>query len=284
MKYTLYIILFASMFSCSSDDNQETETPNTLIIKHIIDVRENNERNFYFDLNGRLVSITDTNALPEYNYILSEFEYSNDNKLNSSYHTYGTEEAFINLTYTDESISNYHYITFGYSTDSNVVINNNILNYNDQMDSDIEEDDLNIQWTFSSDNLKYLTQKKVTLINNANSVWNLTDYTYDSNFNIIESHTSINYGTEADYSNTYTYDDKKNPIAESMDGYNLALYFMDDHNTIDMSPNNVLSKTDNQGNTLTYNYVYNDDDYPMSVTITNVATGEVINTLTYTYY
>ena len=81
MKYTFYIILFASMFSCSSDDSQETEPSNTLIIKHITDIRENNERNFYFDLNGRLVSITDTNALPEYNYILSEFEYSNDNKL-----------------------------------------------------------------------------------------------------------------------------------------------------------------------------------------------------------
>ena len=284
MKYFFYIILFISMFSCSSDDNQETETPNTLIIKHIIDVRENNERNFYFDLNGRLVSITDTNALPEYNYILSEFEYSNDNKLNSSYHTYGTEEAFFDLTYTSDNISNYQYITLGFGTDSNVAINNNTVNYNDLMESGIEEDDLNIQWTFSSDNLKYLTQKKVTLINNANSVQNLTDYEYDSNFNIIGSHTSISYGIEVDYSNTYTYDDKKNPIAESMDGYNLALYFMDDHNTVDMSPNNVLSKTDNQGNTLAYNYVYNDDDYPMSVTITNVATGEVINTLTYTYY
>ena len=272
------------MISCSSDDNQETESPNTLIIKHITDVSENNERNFYFDLNGRLVSITDTNALPEYNYILSEFEYSNDNKLNSSYHTYGTEEAFINLTYTDESISNYHYTTFGYSTDSDVIINNNTLNYNDQMDSDIEEDDLNIQWTFSSDQLKYVTQKKTILINNANSVWNLTAYTYDSNFNIIESQTSINYGIEADYSNTYTYDDKKNPIAESMDDYKSALYFMDDHNTVDMSPNNVLTKTDNQGNSLVYNYVYNDDNYPISATITNVTTGNVVNTLTYTYY
>ncbi|WP_417860118.1 hypothetical protein [Winogradskyella sediminis] len=284
MKYFFYIIFFISMFSCSSDDNQETETPNTLIIKHITDVRENNERNFYFDLNGRLVSITDTNALPEYNYILSEFEYSNENKLNSSYHTYGTEEAFINLTYTDNNITNYKYVTLGYSTDSNVVINNNTLNYIDLMDSDIEEDDLNIQWTFSSDQLKYLAQKKSTLINNANSVQNLTDYEYDNNFNIVGSHTTISYGIEVDYSNTYTYDDKKNPIAESMDGYNLALYFMDDHNTVAMSPNNVLSKTDNQGNTLAYNYVYNDDDYPMSVTITNVATGEVINTLTYTYY
>ncbi|REG90093.1 hypothetical protein [Winogradskyella sediminis] len=284
MKYFFYIIFFISMFSCSSDDNQETETPNTLIIKHITDVRENNERNFYFDLNGRLVSITDTNALPEYNYILSEFEYSNDNKLNSSYHTYGTEEAFINLTYTDNNITNYKYVTLGYSIDSNVVINNNTLNYIDLMDSDIEEDDLNIQWTFSSDQLKYLAQKKSTLINNANSVQNLTDYEYDNNFNIVGSHTTISYGIEVDYSNTYTYDDKKNPIAESMDGYNLALYFMDDHNTVAMSPNNVLSKTDNQGNTLAYNYVYNDDDYPMSVTITNVATGEVINTLTYTYY
>ena len=69
-----------------------------------------------------------------------------------------------------------------------------------------------------------------------------------------------------------------------MDDYKSALYFMDDHNTVDMSPNNVLTKTDNQGNSLAYNYVYNDDNYPISATITNVTTGNVVNTLTYTYY
>ncbi|MBF8148382.1 hypothetical protein ITJ86_00650 [Winogradskyella sp. F6397] len=286
MKYTFYIVLFAVLFSCNSDDIQdsENETPNTLIIKHIKDIGDNNERNFYFDINGRLDSITDTSALSAYNYILSKFEYSNDDKLISSYHTYGTEESFADLTYTGTDISNYHYVTFGYQTDANIIIDNNTINYNDLLESGIEEDDLNIQWTFSLDNLKYLIQKKSTLINNDNSVWNITDYEYDANFNMIESHTTINFGSQADYSTTFTYDDKKNPIAETMDNYKLALYFMDDYNIVDMSPNNVLSKTDAQGVTDVYTYIYNNDNYPVSATITNTVTGEVTNTITYSYY
>lgn len=284
MKYIPYLLLALFLFSCTSNDDQETEETNTLIIKQIIDVGDNYERNFYFDSNGRLDSITDTNALPEYNYILSKFEYSNDNKLISSYHTAGTEEIFANLTYDNSNISNYSSVTLGSNTNSPITISDEIVNYPKNGGFATEGEDFDVKLTFNSTNLDYLIQRKIALDNASNSTWQLTDYEYDNNFNLISNHTTINNGSPATFLSTLLYDNKKNPVAESMNNYRLPLYFMDDYNLVDMSTNNVVSKTNSQNITSTYNYTYNSDDYPISATITNTATNEVTNTLSYTYY
>ncbi|WP_299106388.1 hypothetical protein [uncultured Winogradskyella sp.] len=284
MKYLPHLLLALFIFSCNPNDNQETEQTNTLIIKEIIDIGENYERHFYFDSNGKLDSITDTNAIPEYNNILSKFEYSNDNTLISAYHTAGTEEVFSNLSYVNSNISNYDYITLGSSTDTPVNISEAFVNYTIDGSFATESEDINVELTFISNNLEYLSQRKRTLDNTSNSTWYLVDYEYDNNFNIISSHTTVNYGSQADYYSTRVYDEKTNPIAESMTNYRLALYFLDDNNLVDMSTNNVISKTNSQNVTSIYNYTYNNDNYPMSATITNTTTNEVTNTLSYIYY
>jgi hypothetical protein len=286
MKKALYILLVLIVFSCSSDENTQMiqEPTNTLIIKRINDVSGSNERVLFFDTNGRLDSITDTEALPEYNNLLSKYEYSNDDKLTNSYHTFGTEENFSTVTYSNDIINNFYYSTFGYGTNSPVIITNNTLTYLDEQEQSFDQDDLNIEFTFSSDALQYLTQRKSLLISDSNSTWNLTDFEYDSNFNLIQTSSTIRFGSPIDLNQTFTYDDKKNPIAESMSSYNLALYFLDTFYILNVSPNNIISKTNIQNITFSYEYSYNSDDYPTSITITNTSTNEVTNTLTYTYY
>ncbi|WP_323788298.1 hypothetical protein [Psychroserpens sp.] len=286
MKNIIYLVLALFIFSCNSDNSQEPEevTTNTLIIKQINDVRENYERNYFFDPNGRLDSITDTEVFPSFNYILAKFEYSSDNKLIGTYSTGGSEDQISTLTYNNNIIANYSYVTIGLGTNSPVSINENSLRYYDDGETSWDLDDQEIELKFNSNSLQYITQRRQIAFNYMpNSDFKVTNYEYDTNFNLIGIHQTQNNGNPSDLMETSDYDDKKNPIAESMNNYRLALTIIRT-NSFEMSPNNVLSRTNFQGTTHVYEYIYNDDDYPISIIKTNSNTNEVTNTLTYTYY
>ncbi|WP_456437399.1 hypothetical protein [Psychroserpens sp.] len=286
MKNIIYLALALVIFSCSTDNSQEPEeeSTNTLIIKQIKDVRDNYERNYFFDTSGRLDSITDTEVFPEYDYILEKYEYSSDNKLIGYYNTAGSEEGFSVITYTNNNITNYSYGTLGFGTDSPVNITENTLSYYDYSQTNWDVDDEEIELTFNSNSLQFITQRKHIAFNYMpNSDFNVTDFEYDNNFNLIEKHQTLEYGNPSDLTETAVYDDKKNPIAESMYDYKLALNIIRPY-PYEMNTNNVLSRTNFQGTTYVYEYIYNDDDYPVSAIKTNSNTNEVTNTITYTYY
>ena len=267
----------------NQENEEEEETPptlNTLIIKEI----NNGDLDFFFDTYGKIERVDDQNAFSPGN-IRFEFEYAPDNLLTTQTYFFFSELARTVFAYNGNNPSDIDFQPFGNSFSAPINIDNNTVSYSETTYMK------NVEFTFASNNLKKLIHFEITDVSTPTPIVDTSvDYSYDTNGNLIQVTAHVINENPVNSTFTFTYDDKRNAVAESMNTNTLPYLLFESHNSyhtyiiqrlIELSPNNILSNSKDQHD---FSYEYNSDEYPISGTKTNATDNTFVNNLTFTYY
>lgn len=277
LKHITIFIFSLTMFNCSNDDTEDIPTPqseNIRLAEFSIGVSEYsityNEDNF--------ISLFDSST--ESNYPRAVI-YNAENQViqfDRYSYTYNTQGRISRITEPDNSSYVNQQTSIVYNNDGLVAIQN--LRFTGATSGTT---------TFITRTFEYNSSNQLISITEDNRSYVTRElFTYDSRGNIVQlirqtSSDGINFSDTR--TTNYIYDNKKNPGIDVLNSLtsasNFSYYYLYNIHTLDLgnyaffrlvyySTNNIISShstySTGQSNR-TYNYVYNDEDYPTAVEI-----------------
>lgn len=286
----LSMLLSISLFNCSKDDTNDDSEPQTQNLRPIGYSINASEYSVSYNENGEVTNYSNSPSNP------GVVIYNSDNKViqcgRYSY-TYNAQGRISGITEADGSTFVNQESTLVYNNEG--LIATQTIRFSNASSGDSEF--ISRTYAYNSNNqLIYITE------HNASSTLHTRDFlTYDSNENMVQRKTQrssdgINFTD--DQTLNYTYDNKKNPgyeILNNIEGTsNFSIIYLSKLTTTTFSnyaffrlayysKNNVMSTQQiySTGSTnKTYDYNYNDEDYPVSVEI-NRTNSDGSNTTSY---
>ena len=286
-KTVLFIFISCIISACTTDDNQpsDEEQANILVVKNIH--KETTVDGYFsdyiFNSSGRLDSIERVNP---FNTSPTEYAYNTNNQLDTEHIVFGTETLTSQLNYTGNSYSSISQIGLAVNFQSDFVINNNSLTYSIPNYEFTAEAEVII--TFDNDQLENITAYQINRIElGSSTIWSQQSFSYDSNGNLASYEKIYDQGDEVNEVYTFTFDNNINPFAESMNIHATSYVIINTYYGISIdkllliSPNNIIY---NSFNNSRYTYDYNEFNYPVSASVSDIISNEVSETITYTYY